>query len=248
MSSHRYRTVVKRHHVRRREIQILVGAVVVAIVLALGFYLGQRASYSGMGVDPEAYGEMQAAVPVSSRQFGQLEHELDVSNTRNEVDRVSLEMVRREIAAQKKQILELEESLRFYRGLMAPEDIARGLILKPIELMATEADNRFTFRIVAQQEAQKHTLLKGALTVKVMGVAGEDELSFPLSALSENVNEEAVELRFRYFQSIEGVLVLPPDFQPKGVSMTATTTAPTKVKLQEFFPWVVSERFSYAGK
>ena len=64
----------------------------------------------------------------------ELERELEVSRTRREVDRAALEMVRKEIAAEQEQTLALEESLRFYQGLMAPEDIARGLVLRPIEL------------------------------------------------------------------------------------------------------------------
>lgn len=248
MTSHRYRTVVKRHHVRRREIQVLVAGVVAAIVLGLGFYLGQRAAYSGMGINPETYREMQAALPVTEQQFKALEDELDISRTRNEVDRAASEMVRGEIAAQKQQIMDLEESLRFYQSLMAPEDIAKGLILRPIELIATESEHRFAFRIVAQQEARKHALLKGSLSVKVFGVSGEETLSFPLSALSEDIEGENLALRFRYFQAIEGELVLPPGFQPRGISMVAQASTPKKVEIREQFPWSVQERFSYVGK
>ena len=201
-----------------------------------------------MGIDPATYRELQETVPTNSEQYVRLEHELDVSHTRNEVDRASLGMVRSEIASQKKRILELEEGLKFYRGLMAPEDVVRGLVLKPVELVATETAGRYSFRVVARQEAQIHSLLKGALTVKVLGVVGKDELSFPLSALSEQVDDATVELRFRYFQVIEGVMVLPPGFQPQGISMVATTTAPTKAELEEFFPWSLLERFSYVGK
>ena len=142
----------------------------------------------------------------------------------------------------------LEESLRFYQGLMAPEELAKGLVLRPIELIATAAENRFAFRIVAQQEARKHSLLKGTLSVKVEGVVGDEALSFPLSALSEDIGDENLLLRFRYFQAIEGELVLPPDFQPRAVSMVAKTSAPQKVEVRELFPWSVQEKFSYAGK
>jgi hypothetical protein len=248
MQTQRYRTVVKRHHVRRREIQVVVAGLAMAIVLATGFYFGQRAAYSGMGISPASYREMKAAMPLKEQQIEELEHTLDVSRTRSEVDRAALEMVRREIAAHKKQVMDLEESLRFYQGLMAPEELARGLILRPVELIATSAENRFAFRIVALQEARKHSLLKGTLSVTVEGVVGDEELSFPLSALSDDIKDGNLVLRFRYFQAIEGELVLPPDFQPGGISMVANTSAPQKVEVREFFPWSVQEKFSYAGK
>jgi hypothetical protein len=248
MSQPRYQTVVKRHHVRRREIQVVVAAVLTALLLALGFYFGQRAAYSGMGIDPKKYREMQLAQPANDQQFELMESELDISGTRNEIDRVALEMVRQELAAQKKQILKLEESLRFYRSLMAPDDIARGLTLRPIELMATESDNRFAYRIVAQQEARKHGLLKGTLSVKVTGTVDGEPLSIPLAELSEAVENENIALRFRYFQAIEGELVLPNNFKPEAVSIVARATSPKKVEISDEFPWSVQERFSYVGK
>ena len=126
--------------------------------------------------------------------------------------------------------------------------LARGLVLRPVELLATAVENRFSFRIVAQQEARKHSLLKGLLTVTVFGLVGNEELSFPLSALSEDIEDESLLLRFRYFQSIEGELVLPPGFQAEGISLVAQVSAPKKVEVREQFPWEVQERFSHVGK
>ncbi|MEH6582628.1 MAG: DUF6776 family protein [Halioglobus sp.] len=239
---------MKRHHVRRRELQLVIAALVAAAVLALGFYLGQGAAYRGMGIDPEYHKTLQVSLADSKRQLEGLEQTLDVSQARNEIDRAALEIVRREIAAQKSQVRDLEENLRFYQGLMAPEDIVRGLVLRPMELVAAEGDNRYAFRIVVQQEARKHSLLKGKLSVKVVGSADGGELSLALSALSKEVEAETVALRFRYFQVFEGELLLPPGFQPRLIIMEASVTAPAKAKVQDQFPWSVQERFSYVGK
>jgi hypothetical protein len=248
MSQSRYQTVVKRHHVRRREIQVVAAALLTAMLLAVGVYLGQRAAYSGMGIDPKKYREMQLAQPANDQQLERMESELDISGMRNEVDRVALEMVRQELAGQKQHILKLEESLRFYRSLMAPDDIAKGLTLRPIELIATAADNRFAYRIIVQQEARKHGLLKGSLSVKVLGVVDGQSVSIPLVELSESVESEKIALRFRYFQAVEGELVLPNNFEPAAVSIVARAISPVKADVSEEFPWSVEERFSYVGQ
>lgn len=248
MSQPRYQTVVKRHHVRRREIQVVIAALLTAVLLAVGFYFGQRAAYSGMGVDPEKYRQLQLAQSENAKQFERMESDLDVSRTRNEIDRVALEMVRQELAAQKNEISKLEENLRFYRGLMSPDDVTRGLALHPIELIATEADNRFAYRIIAQQKARKHGLLKGSLSVMVSGVQDGTPLSISLAELSDAVENEDIALRFRYFQTVEGELVLPNGFQAESVLIVARATSPKKVEISEEFPWSVQERFSYVGK
>ncbi|MFT4825920.1 MAG: hypothetical protein ACI9DH_001514 [Halioglobus sp.] len=248
MDSNQYETVVQRRHVRRREFQVLLALLFTVILLAAGFYLGQRSAYSGMGIDPEAYREMERAVPEAAVQLQKLEESLDISGTRNEVDRASLELVRKEIAAQNEEILRLEESLTFYQSLMSPGDIAKGLTLRPIELIATESEHRFAFRIIARQESRKHRLLKGTLSVKVEGVTNQKESTLSLSALSEEIESDSIALRFRYFQTLEGELELPEGFEPKTVSIVARSASPVKVEIVEQFPWSIQERFTYVGK
>ena len=239
MNHGRYQTVVKRHHIWRREIQLLIAVLIAAVLLGLGLFLGRHFAYSDLGIDPETYRNMSISLPVVRQQVIELDRELEISRTRNEVDRAAMEMVRREITAQKEQIMELGESLSFYQGLMAPGDLVKGLTLKPIELMATESEDRFTFRIVAQQEARKHTLLKGSLSVEVQGTVDNEDLSVPLADLSEDVEETSIALRFRYFQAIEGELVLPSGFNPRSVSVVAQAITPTRVEVRELYPWTV---------
>ncbi|MFK8047422.1 MAG: DUF6776 family protein [Halioglobus sp.] len=248
MDTDQYETVIQRRHVRRREIQVLLGVAVTGVLLAAGFYLGQSAAYSGMGIDPEVYRELERAAPEADMRLKELEAKLEISDTRNEVDRAALELVRQEIAAHNEQILQLEESLTFYQSLMSPGDLAKGLTLRPIELKATDTERRFAYRIVARQESRKHSVLKGTLSVKVEGTTDQKESSLPLSALSEEVESEKIVLRFRYFQTIEGELELPEGFEPKSISIVARSASPTKAEVVEQFPWSIQERFSYVGK
>jgi len=248
MIAPRHRSLTVQYRRRRKQLLILVPAVVAALVLGLGFYLGQRAAYSGLGMDPESYRVMQLELSVARERLQALQGELDVQGTRHEVDRRALEMVRRELAAQKERIADLDEGLRFYQGLMAPGEIAQGLSLRAIELVSLQEQGHYAYRIVAQQEARKHELLKGILNAQVFGLLGDEQVSYPLSALSADLEEAAVALRFRYFQSIEGELVLPEGFEPTGVSVVATISTPRKAEAREQFPWQVQERFTHVGK
>ncbi|MCB1675470.1 MAG: hypothetical protein KDI01_04230 [Halioglobus sp.] len=230
---------------RTGRVLALVGAVSLAAALAAGFYLGQRAAYSDMGLDPRQYREMQRELPLSRDEVSRLRGEVEVQRTRREVDRTSLEMVRREIADYRQQIGDLEEALQFYRSLMAPGSIARGLSLRSLELVATNQPQRFAYRIVAQQAARKHALIKGVLRAEVFGVLDGQEVSYPLSELSPDVQASGLPLQFRYFQTIEGLLVLPEGFDPKEVRAVASARAPRKTEVQKSFPWRVQEKFSY---
>ncbi len=248
VGNRRYRSFPGRDGGQQRRLLVLVFALAAALVLAAGFYLGQRAAWSGRGLDPERYRAMQLELPAAQEQVAALQAELDVRLTRHEVDKQALQMLRGDLAAQKEQIAGLEEGLRFYRSLMAPGEIAQGLSLRPLELVAREEPGRYGFRLVAQQGAVKHSLLKGRLQAEVVGALAGEQVSYPLAQLSEDLDDEAVTLRFRYFQSIEGELVLPPGFEPQAVRVEASASEPRKMAVETRFPWQLQEKFTHVGK
>ena len=230
---------------RRR--QLLAGMLLLLLVVA-AFLLGERTAYSGMGVNPELYDAMKVELPRLQQRVAELEIQLDVEQTRAEVDKRALEMVRREIAVQKEQVSSLVEGLRFYRSLMAPGEIAQGLSLRPLELVAQSSARRYSFRIVAQQEARKHALLNVDLFAEVVGVLNGEQVSFPLSDLSDDLESNPIPLRFRYFQSTEGTLTLPEGFEPGSVRLVARTDSPREMEVQEEYPWQLKEKFTHVGK
>jgi len=243
-----YRGPAARHRQWRQRLSLLLVAVIAALSLGVGYHLGQRSAYGEMGIDPAAYRSMLLDLSTAQLELELLSDELAVQRARNEVDREALEMLRRQIATQKNQVAQVEEQLRFYKGIMVPDDGGRGLSLRPIELVALDEDRRYACRIVVQQEARQHDLLKGKLVVEVFGEQFEQQVSYPLSALSETIDDGALALRFRYFQAIEGELSLPEGFEPAGISLIATATAPRKVEVRAEFPWLVQESFTDVGK
>jgi hypothetical protein len=221
---------------------ILLGFVVAA------FYVGERAAYSGMGLNPELYRAMKTQLPELQAQLVVAEARLEVQSTQNQMGQQALEMVRRDLADQKEQIASLEEGLQFYRSLMAPGEIAQGLSLRPLELVALDNPGYYSYRIVAQQEARKHSQLKGELSAEVIGVLAGQQVSYSLAELSSDIEGSEIALRFRYFQSIDGELSLPEGFEPRSVSLVATATAPRKMEVREQYPWQVTEKFTHVGK
>jgi hypothetical protein len=55
-------------------------------------------------------------------------------------------------------------------------------------------------------------------------------LSFPPADRPHNIN-------FKYFQEFQGVMKLPRNFQPAGIKVTITVTAPTAQTLEQNYSW-----------
>jgi len=220
----------------------------VGVTLAAGIYIGQRAAYSDMGVDPQRYRQLQQALPEAQRAAQKLKRRLSAADTRHQVDRAALELVRQDLAQQQEQIADLDEGLRFYRSLMAPGEIAQGFSLRGIELVARDKPGRYGYRIVVQQEARKHETMRGKLQVHLLGLQESQSVSYSLAALTDDMENNDIPLRFRYFQAIEGELALPEGFQVQTIDVLATVTSPRKLEVGELYPWQIQEKFTHVGK
>jgi hypothetical protein len=97
----RHRSLAGRGPGQRRRLLVVVCTLAAALALAAGFYLGQRAALSGMGLDPARYRAMQQQLPAAREQVAALQAELDVRLTRHEVDKQALQMLRGDLAAQR---------------------------------------------------------------------------------------------------------------------------------------------------
>jgi Family of unknown function (DUF6776) len=244
-----YSALSRRARQRRKLIFVLTVALMLAVVLGVGFYLGQRAAYSGMGRNPGSHRALLAELAAVRDQLASRDTELEVQRTRHEVDRSALEIVRQEIASQQEEIAGLEEGLQFYRSLMAPGDTDQGLSLYEIELVPGKEPRHYSFRIVVkQQAARKYAQVKGELSAVVFGMLNGEPVEYSLAQLSDDVEGDVIKLGFRYFQSIEGEMTLPEGFDPGGVSLVATARTPRKLEVREEFSWQIQERFTHVGK
>ncbi|MEM8564175.1 MAG: DUF6776 family protein [Pseudomonadota bacterium] len=233
---------------RRQIIIALVMLLILALAVELGFYLGQQVAYRGMGAEPENYQSMQVELMSLQTTLRERTTQLQVLEARRDIDLKALEMVRKELAVQQEEIAALEEGLALYRGLMASGELDPGLNLYDMELMAGERADHYFFRFILQQEARRHALLKGNLEAKVRGVAEGQFIELSLAELSEDISAAGVPLQFRYFQSIEGQMVLPDGFEPLEVTVEANTRKPNEFTIRESFPWQLEERLTHVGK
>ena len=233
----------------RRRLVIGIGVtLVLALVLEAGFYLGQHFAYRGMGASPKDYKAMQSQLVAVQETLKSRDNELAIQSTRHDVDRQALEMVRKELAGQKEEIVGLEEGLAFYRSLISPEEMAPGLSLRGLELKAGERPGQYFYRIVVQQEARSHKQLRGTLSVVISGKEDGRPVKYSLAKLSEDFRASGGALQFRYFQSVEGEFELPAGFDPATVQVQARTLKPHAFEIGEEYPWQLEERFTHVGK
>tara|TARA_R110002049_G_scaffold237077_8_gene410181 strand:+ start:421 stop:1161 length:741 start_codon:yes stop_codon:yes gene_type:complete len=227
---------------------ILALLLLLALTLLAGVYIGRQSVYDALEVGPETAQSMLSELSDLREALRVTRGDLEVQRTRHEVDRKALELLRIEIAAEKERTAGLEEGLSFYRSMVVSEDPGSGLSLRQPELVPGTAPGRWQYRFFVQQKEREYEMVEGSLSAQILGVEGEREVSYPLSELSPDFGDAASTLHFRYFQAIEGELVLPDGFTPRSITLVARASKPHKSKVKKQFPWEVQERFINVGK
>ena len=62
----------------------------------------------------------------------------------------------------------------------------------------------------------------------------------PLDILSEQVDKQ-LKLRFKYFQYIDGELIIPEGFTPERIDIVAKATSPKPVTVDKQYGWIVQK-------
>jgi hypothetical protein len=231
---------------RRRRLRVMMGLAAVLLFVA-GFTAG---SWGGLPLGLESAMEnrqLRERVLVMAKELESLRQWKAENETRREIDRTALELVRQELATQQETIAELEKGIHFYRSLMAPDSEADGLSVRSIDI-APGANGKHPFRILVQQSARKHDLLTGTLQVVVNGTLDGEAASYDLSDISDQVPNPDIRLRFKYFQAIDGLLELPAGFTPDSLSVSARSVTPRKSVVNKEIPWAVQEEISHVGQ
>ena len=224
------------------------GIIALVVAVLAGFVLGRNHTVARLEGDPDSAHSLSARVAQLDNALEQAAGELEMARTRGEVDRQALEMLRLEMATEKEQTAELEEGLRFYRSLMAPEENGGGITVRAPEVVATERPRHYAYRLVVQQEAAKHELVRGQLSVTLNGTMDGAEATYELPQLADALPEEGLALQFRYFQSIDGELTLPEGFLPEHFALVVKASKPRAQEYRQQYDWRVKERFTNVGK
>lgn len=156
-----------------------------------------------------------------------------------EIDTRANEEVRRTVEELQEQIAELNEEIRFYKGVMVPNAEDKGLRIERFSLEETGEPGRFDYSLLLTQVVDKHDYIQGGVQIDVVGTRDGVETELPLSQLSEEATEN-IRFRFRYFQSIDGQLNLPAGFEPRSLRIIAQSSGRNSQRLDRTFEWQAS--------
>lgn len=152
-----------------------------------------------------------------------------------EIDNKANEEVRLTIENLQEQIAQLDEEIKFYKGVMLPNVANKGLRIERLDVTSS-SPGRVKYSLLLTQVVDKHDYIQGGVEISLRGQKGGQDKSFLLSELGGDQND-AIRFRFRYFQNINGELMLPDGFEPREMIIVARSSGSNAQRLERKFDW-----------
>ena len=220
----------------------LIRLVIVLLILSggAGFYFyGYSQGVFTSGDAMAERDQLQQQVANMSLQIDELSQELINSEQASTVDRQALDEVQGTIMNLRETIAQLQEDVLYYKQIMSPDNNEAGLMIGQLDLEETEEAGRIRYRLELRQVGNNDNLVSGYANVNILGTRDRQEISVPLRSLATDEDQLDIKLQFRYFQNIQGDLVLPEGFDPLGVQILAVDEGQNAKTVQKSFAWVV---------
>jgi len=232
--------VVVPHRPGRRLLLVTLLALGVGGSAVGGFIYGyattQRSQQSEQATQQELSGQLLAA----EAENAELRRQVAILDRSSVMDQRATEEVQGTIRGLRDRVAQLEQDIVYYRQVVSDETEDTGLIISQLDIDATRQSNRFRYKLVLrQQDADGDTFLTGHVNVNLVGSQGEEQQILALRDLSAEQDQLDIPLRFKYFQNIEGELVLPDNFVPDRLQIAAVSDEPIEKSINQNFSWVV---------
>ena len=166
-----------------------------------------------------------------------LREQLAIFEKGDEIDRRTSEDLRETVATLGLTVTRLEEEVAFYKGIMSPEDGEAGLKIHSVDITPTDNPAEFHYSVVLAQVKTNSKTVRGRVQVAVTGIQDGETVTLPLAALSDEVDSDGPEYRFRYYQEISGGLRLPQDFIPEQVQVVLKPTGSQSKTVEVIRSW-----------
>lgn len=238
--SAQYRMVVMPYRPMRRVFNVFLVFFALLITATASFFYGydqglnQRLSTGVLGQGRQEFANIKEEAETLRQEVANLK-------LAAVVDQQAQEDVRRQAIEQRERIASLERDIAVYRGMMSKSDNANpsGITIGTFQVTGSGGVRGYKYKLVVQQLAANKDVFNGTLVFNIVGTRSGTKMTIPLYQASSQVANELIPLEFRYFQSIEGSLILPEGFEPERVDLVIKSTnqkKPTNVERQLDWP------------
>jgi len=218
----------------RRNLVLLALAAVILLVWST-WALTLRLAAPGLS-------QATAEVRALKQELKTLNRKLETSRAREKVAeqnttimRQANQLLREEESLHQEEMQQLQNELDFFRRLAGTSGTQSGLAIYHLALTPTGSGRVFRFELTLTQNLQRSAITTGTVQIDLEGVIEDQPVSLPWSQISNGSDPEP-DFRFKYFQQIDGYVVVPEDLDPERMLITLNVKGQRK-PIHRAFDW-----------
>lgn len=220
----------------------LLGALLIGLIIGGGwllFELGQnRAGFNRLAAMGER-AQLEAEIERLTTDNKRLSEQVAALDVAARVDREAYKQVEGELIALQTRILEQQEDIEFYKGIVNEND-GTGLRIQDFQVSRGLGEREFDVRLVLAQAFRSDRQVSGEVDLVIEGMQRGKAARLGLAELGgEGAGGKPLKYSFRYFQDLKAAVVLPAGFDPERVHVIVRTRGKTSKTVEEFFIWDV---------
>lgn len=156
-----------------------------------------------------------------ARQNDDLQQQIANLQRAGQVADIANRSLRKTLAEREEEISGLRADLGFYARLTGGDAQREGLKVQEVRLRPVADSHAWNLTLSLTQNAKRGEDVIGTATVSVEGLRGDKVVQLGWDALGDTAQAGGVPFRFKYFQQLHSTIVLPADFRPTRLLVTA---------------------------
>ena len=220
------------------------GPVIAGIAVAIALVLGGWGLWRGLagGAGDEA---TPAQARAQQRRSESLEQQVATLSRSDQISRDANRDLQATLSERDEEIAGLRADVAFYERFVGATAQRRGLSVHELTLQPQD-EQAWHFTATLTQNLNRGAVNAGRLLVSVEGTEAGKLRRLAWSDLRQQPNAPGVPYSFKYFQQVEGDLLLPPGFKP--VRVIARVVPQGGAAVEQSFPWAQAAAKEGAGE
>lgn len=176
---------------------------------------------------------LQQRVQLEQAELKQLRQEVATLRRSDQISRSANLELQATLAEREEEVSGLRADIDFYERLVGATGQRRGLSVHDVQFSA-ENGGSWRYTVTLTQNLNRGAISRGEMRLGIEGVAGGRLQSLDWNELLHQPEAPAQPFSFRYFQQLEGSVLLPEGFTPQRVRVQLRADGAT---VDREFPW-----------
>lgn len=216
--------------VEHHESHGLAYALIAGFLLALAF--GGWGLWTVLRPIPD---DAPARLQAQQRELQALQQKVATLTRSDQISRDANADLQTTLSERDEEIAGLRADVAFYERFVGATGQRRGLTVHELSLRPQDAQT-WHFQATLTQNLNRGAVIKGRVSLEVEGTQDGRMQQLNWAALRRQPKAPGVEYSFKYFQQVEGDILLPAGFKPVRVMVRLQPASGASV--EQSFPWV----------